>query len=131
MTDRIAQAVITDKVPKKEWKNLNKRLDEAASQRGKIAHYGLDFEIKITGQGLNDFERRPAKLSQSRHNAIAKLKGESVAQRYLTIEELQTFVDNFDKLSTDLHEFTMNVSGPLPQESGLLSTLGLLQTRNR
>jgi hypothetical protein len=56
MVDRVAHYTLTEVEHKKEWKKLNKRLETCASQRGKLAHYGLGFEIVKTGPHFHDFE---------------------------------------------------------------------------
>ena len=75
MVDRVAHYTIGEADHKKEWKKLNKRLEKCASQRGKLAHYGLGFEIIKTGPRWHDFEIGAPRLEPSKHNKIAALKG--------------------------------------------------------
>jgi hypothetical protein len=122
MTDRIAQITILEGDQKKEWKELNKKLEAAAAQRGKIAHYALDFEIKITGPGPDDFERGEPRLSRSKYNRITKSKADE--EHHVTVAELRTYTDNFDALAKALDNFTEQVKVFLPQQ-GLNLLLGL------
>ena len=124
MTNRIAQIALSDGDQKKEWKELNKRLADAAEQRGTIAHYALDFEIKITGSGPDDFERGHARLSRSKYNRIARLKADE-SEHHVTVAELLSYIDTFDGLTKALEDFTERAK-ILPPPQGLDRALGLL-----
>jgi hypothetical protein len=115
MVDRIAQIAINSKGEAAEWKKLNKKLEIGASQRGKIAHFGLEFEIKITGQGPKDFDRGEARLARSKHNKIKRNEDE----QHLTRAEIGAFVGNFDDLIKNLADFTSRLKSHLQREAAL------------
>jgi hypothetical protein len=124
MVDRVAQVTITNQADKKIWKKLNKRLEKAASHRGKLAHYGLGFEIIQTGPNATDFKLGDPLLKPSMHNKIAALKGEKPDTHRVTSQEVRGYIVDFIQLKDDLENFTKKVAAPQPQQGlGLLSAL--------
>jgi hypothetical protein len=135
MVDRVAQLTITGEDDKKIWKKLNQRLDKAASHRGKLADYGLGFEIIKTGPNATDFKLGYPRLEPSRHNKIAELKGEKPETRHLTSKEVRGYIIEFIELGDDLENFTKKIANPRPQQglgllSGLLPFLGTEETQH-
>jgi hypothetical protein len=124
MVDRVAHYTITGKEDKKAWKELHKRLETSASQRGKLAHYGLGFEVVKTGPNITDFKLGRPRLEPSKHNKIAELKGETPDTHHLTSKEVRGYIATFIQLKDDLEDFTKKVTVLQPQQGlGLLSSL--------
>jgi hypothetical protein len=73
MVDRVAHYTITVKEDKKTWKELHKRLETSASQRGKLADYGLGFEIVKTGPNITDVKLGRPRLSLGRRDNVRLL----------------------------------------------------------
>jgi hypothetical protein len=124
MVDRVAYHMIANKEDKKTWKELHKRLETAASQRGKLAHYALGFEIIKTGPNVTDFKLGLPRLEPSKHNKIAELKGETPDTYHLTSKQVRDYIATFIQLQNDLEHFTKTVPVLQPQQGlGLLSSL--------
>jgi hypothetical protein len=133
MVDRVAQVTLTDREDKKAWTQLTKRLGKGASHRGKLAHYGLGFEIIKTGPNPTDFELGDPRLEPSKHNKIAELKGEPHDARPITSKEVRGYIVEFIGLKDDLENFAKKIANPRPQQglgllSGLLPFLGTEET---
>lgn len=114
MVDRVAQIFLTDDDKKRQWKALNKRLDTAASHRGKVAHYGLDYEIISAGTSPDDIKLGDPRLRPSKHNKIAEMKGQS--DEVVTHTELREYVLEFLRLDQDLEKFTKSLDLPPPRQ---------------
>lgn len=96
MVDRVAQYALETKEQKAEWSKLNKSLGDAASDRGRIAHYSLDFEIRFRGPDLSaDLEIGQPRLRPSRHN---KLKEGASPKNQLILREVMDHSVAFRKL---------------------------------
>jgi hypothetical protein len=135
MVDRVAHYTITGKEDKKSWKELHKRLETSASQRGKLAHYGLGFEVVQTGPNLIDFKLGRPRLEPSKHNKIAELKGQTLDTHHLTSREVREYIVTFIRLKNDLENFTKKVAVLQPQQglgllSGLFPFLGTEETQH-
>jgi hypothetical protein len=132
MVDRVAHFFLQDAAHKREWKDLNKRLETGASERGRIAHYSLDFEISPGPTGtLADMTLHSPRLKPSRYNQVAVLqgKGRDNPKHKLSTKELHGYIISFTKLSVELGAFAQKIALPPPQQglgllSGLLPHLG-------
>jgi hypothetical protein len=123
LVDRLVQVVITDAEILKTWSKLNKDLGSHASNRGSLAHYGLDYEIiHSTPEPSLNFKIGAPRLAQSRHNQIASLLGKKSNKQPLTIRDVRKFITGFVEIEEHLKEFTQSFQLPAPQQG-----LGLLQ----
>jgi hypothetical protein len=124
MVDRVAYYAITDAEHKKEWRELNKRMGDCAHDRGKIAHYRLDFEISIENIDPVKVKLGEPRLAPSSHNMIAALKGHTAEERLVTSTEIRGYIADFMGLKKDVEDFTKRVPFPPQQQGlGLLSNL--------
>jgi hypothetical protein len=114
MVDRVAQVFLSDAEKKKEWKKLNDRLSGAASNRGQVAHYGLDYEIVSTGESPSDLRLGAPRLRPSKHNKIAEMKGQS--HKVLTSQKLRGYVLEFFRLEQDVNRFCNSLDLPPPRQ---------------
>jgi len=104
----------------------NKDLGVAASNRGSLAHYGLQYEIIYnTPEPSMDFKFGAPRLGQSRHNQIASLLGKQANKQPLTTRDVRNFITGFVEVERRLTEFTQSLQLPSPQQGvGLLQAIG-------
>jgi hypothetical protein len=121
LVDRLAQTIITDPKILKTWRKLNKDLDTEGSNRGKLAHYGLDYEVVFnTPEPSTDFKLGFPKLAPSRHNQIASLVGKKKTKEPLTTKEVRNLITNFIEIEGRLNEFIQSFHLPEPQQGANL-----------
>jgi hypothetical protein len=127
LVDRVAHYFLEDKAQKKEWSDLNKRLGDRASERGRIAHYSLSFDFKYRGPTLaHGVDVTNPHIRPSPHNKVAVLQGKTVEspKHRLTADEVLKYIESFTALERDVIAFTKKISLPQPQQGlGLLSFL--------
>jgi hypothetical protein len=128
MVDRIAQVVIKGEEINRTWKKLNKDLGTEAAKRGKLAHYGLNYEIIYnTPEPSLDFKLGAARLAPSRYNQIAELLGNKTAKEPLTIHEISDFITGFIAIGKRLEDFIdvvqVTSQQPISYAQGLLQFL--------
>jgi hypothetical protein len=121
LVDRLAQVVIADVAVLKTWSKLNKDLGSQASNRGTLAHYGLNYEIIYdTPEPSLDFKLGIPRLAQSRHNQIASLLGKKANKQPLTTRDIRKFITGFVEIEERLTEFTQSFQLPPPQQGANL-----------
>jgi hypothetical protein len=124
LVDRIAQVLIADKEIKKEWEKLNKDLSTEAAKRGKLAHYGLDYEIVYnTPQPSLDFKMGAPRLAPSRYNQTAELLGNKTAKEPLTIRKIRDFIVSFMEIEDRLEAFLKALKPAKQQAMGFSQAL--------
>jgi hypothetical protein len=117
---------------KKDWSKLNSDLQIASSQRGMLAHYGVDFELlsrKEHADGSVDIEFGKPQLRPSAYNEVFVMQGKTGEKHTLTSEKIQLCVDSFHDLSRRLTEFSVQMNDePPPRDfsQALLPEGGLL-----
>src|SRR6266540_6557424 len=102
---------------------INKRLATGASQRGQVAHYGMDFEIIKTGPRPLHLDLGPPRLKPSRYNRVAELQGKTASPKHtISTADLTSYIIGFEALQKDLESFTKKMALPPPRQGeGLLS----------
>jgi hypothetical protein len=131
LVDRIATYYLADSF-KKEWSTLDKDLQTASSQRGMLAHYGLDFELlKRTEHedGALEMEFGPPRLRPSTYNEVFVIQGKTGDKHTLTLGKIRSYAESFSSLENRLADFTVRMQEATPQVSfsqALLPAGGLL-----
>jgi hypothetical protein len=121
LVDRLAQVVISDAEVLKTWSKLNKDLGSQASNRGILAHCGLDYEIIYNTPAPSlDFKLGTPRLGQSRHNQIASLLGKKANKQPLATRDIRKFITGFIEIEERLTKFTQSVQLPPPQQGANL-----------
>jgi len=117
LVDRLTQVVVSDEKILKTWSKLNKDLGVHASNRGILAHYGLEYEIIYDAPepSLN-FKLGAPRLAKSRHNQIAALLGKKVNKQPLTTKDVRTFITGFIEIEERLKHFAQSFPLPQPQQ---------------
>jgi hypothetical protein len=112
LVDRLSQVIIEDIKWLKTWKKLNKDINLAGYQRGKLAHYGIDYEIIFnTPEPSTDFKLGPPKLAPSKHNQIASPLGQK--KKSLTVLEVREIIAKFIDIESRLGKFVEELNIPM------------------
>src|SRR5262249_12464502 len=131
LVDRIAAYYLADEF-KTEWSKLDKSLQAASSQRGMLAHYGLDFEILNhieREDGSLDIELGSPRLRPSSYNEVFVIQGKTGDKHTLKAEKIREYAVSFSELEKRLKDFTSGMREAQPQVSfsqALLPAGGLL-----
>jgi hypothetical protein len=114
VVDRLIEAVVDDKDILSRWGKLNKELQDAAKDRGKIAHYSLDFEIIYSETNPFSMKTGSPHLKPTSHNKISDVLGKG-PKKAVTSDTISGFVKVFDDLEQRLEAITKEIKTP-PQQ---------------
>ncbi|WP_340667914.1 hypothetical protein [Bradyrhizobium ottawaense] len=108
LVDRIAAYYLADDF-KSEWSKLDRELQSASSQRGMLAHYGLDFELldQTTDEdGSLKFKFGAPRLRPSSYNEVFVIQGKTGDKHTLTMDKIRNCAERFQELSKRMADFT-------------------------
>jgi hypothetical protein len=131
MVDRVASFSSLTADQRTEWERIHKALEVASTDRNKIAHYSVDYEIleRTTNEdGSMTFDLGSPHLRPSQHN-ILKVGSPDKPGYKLTPVEMKNYMDQFIQLAETLKTLSNLISVHPPQQglglgSGLLPYLG-------
>jgi hypothetical protein len=117
LVDRVAQLHLPESLLK-EWNALNDDLADGASQRGRLAHYGLDFEVTKEEKhedGSVSFEFGEVRLRPSSHNHVNILQKKTGEKHTVTTQKLRDYMESFKALEARLKEFSLKMTPAPPK----------------
>jgi hypothetical protein len=111
LVDRVAQIYLDQKIWSVRWTKLNKRLETAASQRGTVVHYSLDYEVQHDQTKPAEYTVSSFRLAPSRYDKVQELRGRSRTSEthQVTVKKMQEHAKSFGELANDLKDFILEI----------------------